>query len=230
MIYINFLTIFDSILEDKINLQSFLIVLFCSLISGIIVSLVYLFTHKKEIYNQSMPITILIMPILVSMVLALVGNNVAGAFSLMGVFSLIRFRSEQGSLKDIAYLFIGVASGLALGLGFIAYGFLVCFLLSIVLILLSYIHYGEVKSNMMCLKIVVPENLNYQNIFDEVIKKYTKYYKLEKIRTTDFGTMFELRYIIIVNKNFNSHQMIDEIRCLNGNLNVTLNVTSNSLE
>lgn len=218
------LDVFDSVLKSGMNISNFLIILFCSLAIGIIVSLVYLFTHRKEVYNYSMPITILILPILVSMVLALVGSNVAGAFSLMGVFSLIRFRSEQGSLKDIAYLFIVVASGLAMGLGYITYGFIVCGLLSLVLVILSIMKYGDPKKNLMRLKIVVPESLSYEDAFDDILDKYTKSYRLEKVRTSDFGTMFELNYTILVNDNFNSHELIDEIRCRNGNLNVTLNM------
>lgn len=222
---LDFLNLFDPILTGGINLQNFLIVILCSIVGGFIVSIIYLFVHRNESYNFSMPITVLLLPIVVSIVLALVGNNYAGAFSLIGVFSLIRFRSEQGSVKDIAYLFLSVSIGLAMGLGYIAYGFIICGIVGLLLLLLDLISYGTPNKHLMKLKIVVPEDLNYEDVFTEILKKYTSRYQLDKVRTIDFGTMFELTYSIYAPTNFNKHELIDEIRCRNGNLNVTLTMT-----
>ncbi len=217
---------FESITINGVTINNFIFILVSSLFSGIVVSLIYLFTHKKENFNYSMPVTLMVLPIVVSLVLSLVGDNVAGAFSLMGVFSLIRFRSEQGSLKDIAYIFISVACGLAMGLGYVAYGAVVCIFLSVVLLLASLIKFGEPKKNRLKLRIIVPENLNYEDAFDDILEKYTNGYYLDKVRTTDFGTMFELSYMIIVPKDFCQKNFIDELRCRNSNLNITLTLSN----
>ncbi len=74
----------------------------------------------------------------------------------------------------------------------------------------------------MQLKITVPENLNYQGLFDDILDKYTDSWDLRRVKTSDFGTLFEITYIINLKKAANQKAFIDELRCRNGNLNISL--------
>lgn len=199
-------------------------IIFASLFLGLGISLVYKFTHKKEEYSGSFTISLIMLPAIIAMIILLVGNNVARAFSLAGAFSLIRFRSAPGDSKDISYVFFSLGVGLACGMGYIGYAVLFAVILCGVMIVLWATEYGKKKSNAMRLKIVLPEDLDYQGAFDDVLNEYTNSYKLTKVKTSEFGSLFEITYEIVPKSDVSSKKFIDKLRCKNGNLNIVLSV------
>lgn len=178
-------------------------------------------THRKEGYSQSYVFTMIMLPTIVSLILLLI-NTTAGALSLAGAFTLVRFRSVAGDPKDIAYIFFAMASGVACGIGYIGFAILFFVVLGIILFVLSEINFGGMKSNHMTLKITIPENLDYQGVFEPVLNKYTNFHKLRRIKTTNFGTLFELIYSVDVSDSIDQKKFIDELRTLNGNMNINL--------
>ena len=154
----------------------------------------------------------------------LVGSNVARAFSLAGAFSIIRFRSSMGDPKDIAYVFFTMAIGLALGVGLAAYAIMFAIMLCLIMIVLNALNFGKKKNPPKLLKIMMPENMDYQNTFDDIFEKYTKAYHMLRVRTSDLGSLFEVQYDILLKNEINEKSMIDEIRCRNGNLTITLSM------
>ena len=139
---------------------------------GVAMSLVYIFTHRKSGFLASMPTTLIILPVIITIVIMLVGTNFASAFALAGVFTLIRFRSEPGDPKDLSYIFGTVAIGLCCGMGFVYYAAVLAAVLIGILLVIYFLHYGEPKKSDLKLKILVPEDLNYEHAFDEVFTKY----------------------------------------------------------
>lgn len=226
------LSAFDSIFDITngkidVTLKTALVVLAVSLLLGLGISLVYILTHKRSGYSASMPTTLIVLPIIISTVIMLVGTNYASAFALAGVFTLIRFRSEPGDPKDLSYIFTTVAAGLCCGMGFLLYGAMVCVLITAILVIIYFSRYGEMKKTDLKLKILVPEDLNYEHAFDDVFEKYQVKFFLDRVRTTDFGTVFELVYRIRVIEGFSQKEFIDDLRCRNGNLNITLTLFDN---
>lgn len=214
---------FDSILPDSgIDFLSIIIIIFTSIVLGLILALTYIFTHRKESYSPSFTTTLILLPTVVSIIIVLVSNNIARAFSLAGIFALTRFRSEQQDTKDIAYVFTTIAIGLSTGLGYIAYGVLITLILCLLLIILDVSKFSMLGNKSKTLKIIIPEDLNFDNLFDDIFEKYCHSYQLNKSRTTDFGTLFELTYTIVFKKNISEKAFIDEIRTRNSNLNVIL--------
>lgn len=214
---------FDSILPDSgIDFLSIIIIIFTSIVLGLILALTYIFTHRKESYSPSFTTTLILLPTVVSIIIVLVSNNIARAFSLAGIFALTRFRSEQQDTKDIAYVFTTIAIGLSTGLGYIAYGVLITLILCLLLIILDVSKFSMLGNKSKTLKIIIPEDLNFDNLFDDIFEKYCRSYRLNKSRTTDFGTLFELTYTIVFKKNISEKAFIDEIRTRNSNLNVIL--------
>jgi uncharacterized membrane protein YhiD involved in acid resistance len=164
------------------------------------------------------------LPAIIAMIILLVGNNVARAFSLAGAFSLIRFRSAPGNSKDIAYVFFTLGVGLACGMGYIAYAALFAVIMCLVMLVLTKLRFGSGCSHAMSLKIVLPEHMDYDGIFDGVLDAYTSAHKLSRVKTTEYGSLFEITYEITMINTADSKQFIDKLRCLNGNLNIVLTV------
>ena len=219
-------TIIQSTDGSSFTLLNTLIVIAAAIILGFVISLVYMRTTKKAGYSPSFTITLIMLPVIISIIILLVGNNVARAFSLAGAFSLIRFRSAPGEPKDIAYVFFTLAVGLCCGMGYIGYAVIFTICLSLVMLILDATKFAMPKTKAMNLKIIVPEDLNYEGIFDEVLNKYSSNYHIETIRTRDFGALFELNYSIQLLEGANQKQLIDELRCRNGNLNITLTLNA----
>ena len=90
------------------------------------------------------------------------------------------------------------------------------------MILLSRLGYGKKRMNVRKLRIKIPENLNYTDAFDDILKKYTKNFELERIKTIDLGALFELTYHVTLSTDINEKEFIDELRCRNGNLTILL--------
>ena len=219
--------LFNDILANvssEITVSSALITMFAAALLGIIIAAIYYKTQEDEAYQRSMAITLLMLPVILSVIIVFVGSNIARAFSLAGTLSIIRFRSAPGDPKDIGFIFFDIAAGLACGVGLYAYGFLFVIILGILIIIAEKGGFFERKYIQKTLKITIPENLNYEGAFDDILKKYTKKYSLIKIKTTDLGALFELDYRVSMEAGQNEQEFLNELRVRNGNLNIILSV------
>lgn len=201
-----------------IDLDKLLLCILSSIILGIIIALV----HKKTTNtSKNFFETIAILPTLIAVVIMMVNGNLGTGVAVAGAFSLVRFRSVPGNSKEIMTVFFAMAIGLALGMGHIIFSTIVTIIVCIFILIMNYINKNE--KNIQSLTILIPENLDYNNLFDDTIKKYTNNYKLEKIKTTNMGSLFELNYLVELKNNINTKQFIDELRVMNGNLKISLN-------
>lgn len=189
---------------------------------GMIISLVYTKTHRTKSPSQSFALTLVMLPAVVAVIILLVGSNVARAFSLAGAFSIIRFRSAPGDAKDITYVLFTMAVGLAAGMGYLLYAAIITVSLCALMVILEALRFGQARGTEKILKIMIPENLDYQNVFDGILQTYTQSYKLQKVKTADLGSLYELVYRITTLEGVSEKAFIDELRCRNGNLNITL--------
>jgi uncharacterized membrane protein YhiD involved in acid resistance len=164
------------------------------------------------------------LPIVITLIIMLVGSNVARAFSLAGAFSIIRFRTTMGSPKDMAYIFFTMAVGLALGVGFVGYGVFAAAAFCLIMLALDRLNYGTAKHSPKELRVVLPENVDYNGLFDDVFDKYTTSRCVRRVRTTDLGSLFEVVYNLTLKKGMSEKNFIDELRCRNGNLAITISV------
>ncbi len=199
---------------------SFIICLLVSLAIGFGVSFVYMLTHKKEGYAQSYAVTLIMLPPIVCVLLMLI--NFIGGIAIAGIFGLTRYRSVAADPKDISYVFLAMAVGVVTGMGYIAYAIVFFVVIAAVLYALNAMDYAAPKASDMTLKISVPENLNYDGLFDAVLNKYCASWKLRRVKTTNFGSMFDCIYAIQLPNNVEQKKMIDELRTLNGNMTITL--------
>ena len=193
-----------------------------AVIIGLVIGITYMFACKKSGYNKDFIVGLVLLPAIVSVVIMLIGSNVARAFSMAGAFALVRFRSAPGNAKDIAVVFFAMASGLACGLGYITFAVIFTVVIILVLVALSITDFADKNAGKRQLRITIPENLNYTHAFDGIFDNFLSTKELTKVKTTNMGTMFELTYIIEMNKDINEKEFIDSLRVVNGNLNITL--------
>lgn len=213
---------FESILNETagtLSIQFALICMLTSIILGVIIAYVHMLTSK---YSKNFLITLSILPVIVQVVIMMVNGNLGTSVAVLGAFSLVRFRSVPGNSREIASIFFAMAIGLAVGMGHIMFAIVITILLSIVLVLLSKSSFGEKKFLEKKLKIIIPEDLNYTEVFDDIFEKFLSEFDLVKVKTTNMGSMYELTYNIVIKDKINEKNFIDEIRCRNGNLNVML--------
>ena len=214
--------------SDHVTLSVVLICVCTSLVLGFLVSVLYMFTNRKKGYAQSLVITFPMLSTLVCTVIIMMcllvdnSDGTRAAITLTGAFSLTRFRSAPGDPKDIGYIFFALVMGVVCGIGCVGYAVLIFIILAAVMLIINATNFAAPKTQDMTLKITIPENLNYNGLFDTVLDKYTTSWKLRRVKTTDFGTLFDLVYDVHVRDSADQKKFIDEIRTLNGNLNVTL--------
>lgn len=215
-------------------LSTSIISLIAGIVAGLLISGVYILTHKKTGYSQSYVFTVLILPAVIAALLTVLSElsqetAVAGGIGLAGVFSLTRYRTAPGDPKDITYVFFAMAEGAILGLSssinqmdgiIVAAASFV--LIALVLIIVDKTGYGTASTSHMTLKITIPENLNYIGLFDNVLDKNTTSWRLKRIKTTNFGSLFDLVYSIEIKNDVDQKKFIDDLRKLNGNLTVIL--------
>lgn len=206
---------------STIKASEFIFCVIAALILGFLISAIYMITHKKEGYSQSYVLTMIMLPPIITLILLLI-NTTYGALSLAGAFTLVRFRSAAGDPKDISYVFFAMATGVACGIGYVGFAVIFFLLLGAVIFTLNAFDFGGCKVNHMTLKITIPENLDYKDAFEPILKKYTSFHKLRRVKTTNFGTLFELIYSVDVYDDLDQKKFIDELRALNGNLNINL--------
>lgn len=219
-----FNTIFTAVSDGSISIAQAAIAIGTAFIIGFIIAAVYMFMCKKEGYQKNFIIGLAMLPAVVAVVILLVGSNVARAFSMAGAFALVRFRSAPGSAKDISIVFFTMAAGLACGLGYVTFVVVFTVVMLLVLIGATLMGFGDRRADRKQLKITIPENLNYSSVFDDIFDKYTSEYRLERVKTANMGTMFELTYDVRLKDNDKEKQFIDELRVRNGNLNIMMSL------
>ncbi len=223
-------SLFTPSAETLVTAGNLCVALLAALAPGALISLVYGHAHKDQPPSSSFRLTLVLLPAVVAVIILLVGSNVARAFSLAGAFSIIRFRSAPGDPKEITYVLLCMAVGLAAGMGYAVYAAVVAAVLCLVMYLLERTGFAGNRSCERLLKITVPENLDYEDAFADVMAKYAKDSALRRVRLSELGSLYELAYSVTLKPDASSKEFLDALRCRNGNLNITLVLAGNAPE
>ena len=216
------MNIFESIIDNNVvTIGTFLICILSALISGFSFSWM---CYYKSHSSKSFFVATSILPACVALVIMFVNREIGTGVAIAGAFSLVRFRSMPGSAKEIATIFIDMAMGLAFGMGFIAYGILFGLISGLLLMLFAKTNLWDksLKTKEKVLKITIPEDLDYCNVFNDLFDKYTSNYQLIKTKTINMGSMFRLSYRVVLKEQSLEKAFIDDLRCRNGNLEISL--------
>lgn len=211
----------ETLTSTTFGFSSAIITIIVAIALGGLISVTYMKTNPNG-YSQNFTLTMIILPVIVSMIILLIGNNIARAFSLAGAFSIIRFRSAPGDPRDIAYVLFTMAAGLACGVGTLGYAVLFTVILCLLMVILSRFNFAASKKTYKLLKVTIPENLVYEEAFTEVFEQFGVGYELKRIRTAELGSLYELVYNVTITDSINQKAFLDAIRCRNGNLDLSL--------
>ena len=208
-----------SVVKATESIQNCLLCVGVAIILGIVIS----WTHKAT--TKTTPnflLTLGILPMLVEVIILLASGQVEVSLAVAGAFSLVRFRSMPGNSKEIVSVFWAMAIGSALGLGYIWLSVIVTIIVAILMFVYTSILNKSTDNSQRRLKVVIPENLDYDDVFKDLLKKYTKEYELRKAKTTNMGSTYELTYFVSLKNGVKEKQFMDDIRVRNGNMTVLL--------
>ena len=212
---------------DSITIVQGLIVTGVALVLGLISSLVYRF---KSYCSKSFAVTLTIIPAIVAMLIMMVNGLATGAgIAVLGVFSLVRFRSQPGSSREILAIMLSMAIGLACGGGYITFAVFAAAVVCIVWLILFSTPFGD-NGNKKELRIEIPENLDYEGLFDDIFSEFTTKDEVITVKTAQMGSVYELRYHISLKRDKSEKAFIDAIRARNGNLPVSCGRVKNDTE
>ena len=213
--------LFDTDLTTVISVTDFLLCLGCSLVLGLVMAFAYMYRTR---YTKSFVITLALLPAVVCVVIMLVNGNVGTGVAVAGAFSLVRFRSVPGTAKEICTLFLAMGAGLIAGMGYLGFAVLFTVIMCVIFVLYNCLDFGA-KKNAAIFKtfhITIPEDLDYTGVFDDIFAEFTRSHDLIRVKTTNMGSMFKLTYNVELTDATREKEMIDKLRCRNGNLEIAV--------
>ncbi len=221
MLDATFSSVLDSTSSTAASLSSgdFLLCSLVSLALGLAIAFIYMFKHE---YSKNFVITLALLPLIVQMVIALVNGNIGAGIAVMGVFNLVRFRSIPGSAKDIGSVFFAMAVGLSTGMGYLMLAVLFTIIVGVANIVYVLSPLGKKGESGIdkTLKVTIPEDMDYCNVFDDLFDRFTDECELVNVKTTNMGSLYQLEYRITLKSQKVEKSLLDAVRCRNGNLSV----------
>ena len=213
--------LFDSELTTVIGVTDFMLCLGLSLVLGLIMAVSYMYRTR---YTKSFVVTLALLPAVVCVVIMMVNGNVGTGVAVAGAFSLVRFRSVPGTAKEICALFLGMGAGLISGMGYLGFAVLFTLIMCGMFLLYDNLEFGagNKKNLYKTLNVTIPEDLDYTGVFDDIFTEYTIEHNLSRVKTTNMGSLFRPTYDITLKDAAGEKEMIDKIRCRNGNLEITV--------
>lgn len=216
--------LFESLLPEAtqiITLPAFSICLASALILGAFMALCYTY---RATYTKSFVISLALLPAITCVVVMMVSGSLGAGVAVAGAFSLVRFRSNPGTAKEICAVFLAMAVGLACGMGRPGFGALFAIALCLMNLLYEKIGFGETAHRDLrrTLQITIPEELNFHGAFDDLFATYTSEATLVKVRTTNLGSLNKLTYNLVFLDEGLEKSFIDDLRCRNGNLEISI--------
>lgn len=213
--------LFDTDLTMVISVTDFLLCLGCSLVLGLVMAFAYMYRTR---YTKSFVITLALLPAVVCVVIMLVNGNVGTGVAVAGAFSLVRFRSVPGTAKEICMLFLAMGTGLIAGMGYLGFAAVFTLVMCGMFVLYNRLDFGTKKNAAVfkTLTITIPEDLDYSGVFDDIFAEFTRSHELVRVKTTNMGSMLKLTYNAELTETVREKEMIDKLRCRNGNLEIVV--------
>ena len=210
---------YDIFTDTAVDPAMMLLAIGVSLLLGLVVAKVYQF---KTVYSKSFVMSLALLPTLIAIVIFLVNGSLGAGVAVMGAFSLIRFRSAPGGAKELVSIFLVMTIGIAIGMGYLVFATVFTLIMSLVMLLLEVVNFGQMKHSMRQLTVVIPESLDYESIFDDIFSKAANHIELANVKTSDMGSLFKIKYIIQLNGRMTEKEFIDALRTRNGNLEIAI--------
>ena len=202
----------------EITALSFLLCTAVSLVLGVLLAGLSMYDNKP---TQSFVVTLAVTPAIVQIIIMLVNGNIGTGLAVAGAFGLVRYRSASASGREISLIFLSMALGLAIGMGYVVLAVIFFVIIAVFILLLEKFHFGGQNEKVRILKITISESLDYDGLFDDIFAEYTTLAELEHVKTSNMGTLYERDYKVILKDDHKTKPFMDDLRCRNGNLNIS---------
>lgn len=214
-------SIYESQTAVSISFADFAASFAVSIALGLLIAAAYMYNTR---YTKSFVATLAMLPAIICVIIMMVNGSVGTGIAVAGAFSLVRFRSVPGTAKEICAIFLAMGTGLITGMGYLGLAAVFSAVLSLAIILLNHIDLGSKKNadRYKSIRIVIPEDLDYTGIFDDLFAEYTSSCELVNVKTTNMGSMFRLTYDVTLKDPAREKELIDKMRCRNGNLEINV--------
>lgn len=210
---------YDIFTDTAVDPAMMMLAIGVSLLLGLVIAKVYQF---KTVYSKSFVMSLALLPTLIAIVIFLVNGSLGAGVAVMGAFSLIRFRSAPGGAKELVSIFLVMTIGIAIGMGYLVFATVFTLIMSLAMLLLEVVNFGQMKHSMRQLTVVIPESLDYESIFDDIFNKAANHIELANVKTSDMGSLFKIKYILQLNGRMTEKELIDALRTRNGNLEIAI--------
>ena len=208
---------FESVIATGLTPSSFFLCTAVSIILGLLTALVFSF---RSSFSKSFVVTLALIPPIVQVIIMMVSGSIGAGVAVAGTFSLIRFRSEAGTARQIGAIFLSVALGIANAMGYVMLSGIFFLMMALLYLILTFVNFGDRSASQRDLRITIPESLDFEGVFDDLFDTYTAHHTLERVKTTNMGTLYELRYTVVLKDSKQLKAFMDAIRTRNGNLTV----------
>lgn len=221
----------NSLIEDMqkfsdvgvaVNEGQILVCLLMSIALAVIIAKVYQFSFKGVSYSPAFMQTLVICSFVIAAVMLIIGSNIARAFSLVGALSIIRFRNAVKDPRDVAFIFLTMGIGMACGTGFYRIAVTLTFVSTVAIVAMTLLDFGAQSTVERMIRIQAPASKNYEHLFDDVLKNFTKGFSLISVETSRMGTELEMLFSIHVPKGFSTEGLVEALGALNENLRIQI--------
>ena len=198
-----------------------------SLLCIIIITILYRFTHKSTNYSQSFVQTLFLTGLVTSLIMIVIGSNIARAFSLVGALSIIRFRNAVKETRDVGYIFFCMAIAMACGTRFYLMALISTSYISAVMAVLHMMNYGSnARPPERMLTVQLQPGLDPEEVFNDLFAKLFDSWSVVSIETVRQGMYLEAVFSVHVKSGVTAAKVMDEVSQVNDNMKVVYNFAS----
>lgn len=189
---------------------------------SLIIGWVYRATHKGVSYSQQYVQTLVIMGTVVSLIMLIIGSNVARAFALVGALSIIRFRNAMKETRDVGFIFLVMALGMAVGTRFYLLAIFATGALSAFIVLMTRFNMFAKEITERILRVRFPVDRDYELAFEAPFREHLDEYRVISLETVRAGVLQEVVLSVVLKRDTNPTALLEALRAVNDNNKVTL--------
>ena len=209
-------------ISGTFSLLDISIVLLLAFALSMLIAWIYRFTHRGVSYSQSYVHTLVIMGTVVALIMLIIGSNIARAFALVGALSIIRFRNAMKESRDVGFIFLVMAVGMAVGTRFYLLAIYSTAILSAIVVALYKLNLFSKPIRERILRIQFPVDRDYEEALADPFNQHVEEHRIISVETVRAGVLQEVVYSVVLKKSSRPQQLLEAIRTRNDNHKVTL--------
>jgi uncharacterized membrane protein YhiD involved in acid resistance len=213
---------FQSLDLFPVSIYTVLTNLAVSLACGIVIALVYRFIYKGPSYSATYVNSLVLLSLITTLVIMVIGNNLARAFGLVGAMSIIRFRTAVRDVQDIVYIFFALAVGMASGVGLHAIAIAATLVICLVSVVMVTFNFGAPGKAEYVLQLIYQPSKATENRISEILSKYCRGVRLSNLKSQGENDTIEAFYQFSLRRKYKSTELVEEFSGLSDKVQFNL--------